>query len=1146
VHVVLYQDPQPPLVLVNRLDEPLLFRLRGAPFYSVLDKGEEAAHDWAVAGWMPVEEVEQQLAKNMRLGHSVQAQTQPLLPRQSSPVVQTGNAGEGHCTNEEGAAGQADEESDKFSDEHTDNERAGPRELELLGLNGTVVSSSIQHIFQEEGGGQEGGSGAKRKLPPMLSIRTPSTRWNTSNKGSGSSIWHAQGAHHTVLQHDTRTRSQSRCRSDSEQSRASGSSINSAREIHVVPALPIHPPVPPQAPHVLKVRVDVSIVGGTSVVVFSKEQEDAAQTAQLDDQTSTAARSALARLSPLSPAAAASRPSLHASSDFDLSVSSVSLSIFEDEAVCTPLKLRRCYGRTIRHWQRDRQDGGTGTDVDGPGAGALGALAGWAANATGWAFGQSDAVEQTTGPGNGGDAGIHAPESASSDDVLITSGVRAAKRRATRIFGWREEGLMRQQALFEQDDNMVSVVSDGDSSSDVEDGTNGDDADEEDDTESDEESDGGNANESRLGMLVELLQLQLSGLQLKFQKKPGQDRADIGEGVVDGEAIKTDDANLMGGVIFSTHASIESAQLEHYLRGHCGDDSMSVLLSFPKQGTKATPGSPRSGGNSDTNDSIGNNGGQKMAKCLKLTCVWVKPPVALQMSASPKTWSAQQQLGVPVDICSGRIVTSHRRAQLLRAGYLHKLSVDIEPAEVQLEDHTAIVLGKNLLPALKRLKVQQQSHKQGAYKRKCGVSYRLAELQQSVTHQQPAVSAMYDMMHMVLVDDAGRGGLSEAAYRALQNTVSPRLYLERIDLGSMSLFVTMRMAKRVSRKQSNNNESLYVSSDRTPVRLSAVTSRQCMLGSKAALVKELAANYAADALLSSPALLGSLDLLGNPTGLLREYAIGMKDLVLLPIQAVREGRGVGGLLRGVRDGSSSLVRHVVGGTLTSVAGFSASVARNLDANRLELNASRQRFAELKGTRRGSEGGAGLDGGGGTVGSGRTSFGVGLGLGILSAVTGPLQGAAQLVSKTSQGIMSTAGLSQRPPPLRQQRRTVHLDRQYDAMMHCALKLFHALPHLHSRLQGGRVQIHALVPGVLLLPDGHQQPTQGHEDAAKDAGADSPAKEIKTVVIVGAQSGLVLLHLAKRQVRLLVHGVPDYTTSPLNQIMLVCADMPEHHQ
>jgi hypothetical protein len=513
------------------------------------------------------------------------------------------------------------------------------------------------------------------------------------------------------------------------------------------------------------------------------------------------------------------------------------------------------------------------------------------------------------------------------DGVSITSGVQAAKRRTIRIFGRQEHGLRKQAS--------VAVVS----GSDVDGGTDSDETDDEDTTESEEESDEGNENGSKLNELVELLQLQLNGLQLQFQKKSRQDRAKTDVATTAEPDMEADEAIPLDGMVFSAHASVESAQLEHYLRDHGGDDSMSVVLSFPKQGTKSTPEPPRCSKNPDIRSgSIGDNCGQKKAKkCLEFNCVWVKPAVALQILASPKPWSAQQQLGVPVDMRSD---IRHRRAPLLRAGYLHKLSVDIEPAEVQLEDHTVVVLGKGLLPALERLKVQQQLHKQEAYELKCGISQSLAELQQQLASvKQPAASTMYDMMHMILVDDTGGGGLSTAAYRSLQSSVSPHLYIERMDLGSMALFVTMRMAKRVSRKQSNNNECLYVSSDRTPVRLSAVTSRRCMLGNQAALAKELAANYAADALLSSPALLGSLDLLGNPTGLLREYAIGMKDLVLLPLQAVREGRGVGGLLRGVRDGSSSLVRHVVGGTLTSVAGFSASVARNLGAVGLELGGS---------------------------------------------------------------------------------------------------------------------------------------------------------------------------------------------------------------
>ena len=47
--------------------------------------------------------------------------------------------------------------------------------------------------------------------------------------------------------------------------------------------------------------------------------------------------------------------------------------------------------------------------------------------------------------------------------------------------------------------------------------------------------------------------------------------------------------------------------------------------------------------------------------------------------------------------------------------------------------------------------------------------------------------------------------------------------------------------------------------------------------------KELAANYIADAIIRSPALLGSLQILGNPTNLLGSVARGLWDFVSMPL-----------------------------------------------------------------------------------------------------------------------------------------------------------------------------------------------------------------------------------------------------------------------
>jgi hypothetical protein len=52
------------------------------------------------------------------------------------------------------------------------------------------------------------------------------------------------------------------------------------------------------------------------------------------------------------------------------------------------------------------------------------------------------------------------------------------------------------------------------------------------------------------------------------------------------------------------------------------------------------------------------------------------------------------------------------------------------------------------------------------------------------------------------------------------------------------------------------------------------------------MLQGLLAHYAAEALLNAPAVLGSLDLLLNPTGLMNSLARGFEDLVSLPLAAL--------------------------------------------------------------------------------------------------------------------------------------------------------------------------------------------------------------------------------------------------------------------
>jgi hypothetical protein len=108
-----------------------------------------------------------------------------------------------------------------------------------------------------------------------------------------------------------------------------------------------------------------------------------------------------------------------------------------------------------------------------------------------------------------------------------------------------------------------------------------------------------------------------------------------------------------------------------------------------------------------------------------------------------------------------------------------------------------------------------------------------------------------------------------------------------------------------------------------PVQLHAVRVRA------APLLRAALLHYAQDVLQRVPAVLGSLDLLGNPTGMLRELSAGVRDVVLLPLDGVRR-LSPSGFAVGFVRGLGSLVQHVAIGSFASINALSLGVARNLD------------------------------------------------------------------------------------------------------------------------------------------------------------------------------------------------------------------------
>lgn len=192
------------------------------------------------------------------------------------------------------------------------------------------------------------------------------------------------------------------------------------------------------------------------------------------------------------------------------------------------------------------------------------------------------------------------------------------------------------------------------------------------------------------------------------------------------------------------------------------------------------------------------------------------------------------------------------------------------------------------------------------------------------------------------------------------------------------------------------------------------------------LLEAIAARYVADSLFRTPAVLGSLELLGNPTVLVNSVATGIYDFFALPATGAKEA-GVLGFMSGLGRGLSSLVMHVSEGTLTSVSDLSSSLMRNvdnlsLDSDYVRYNKMRLRNAPEQvhtGFARGLQGfGEGvIDGAMGLVAhpiaglsdGGLTGAVKGLGIGVMGAISKPLSGAVGLLAQTSQGALGSAGL-----------------------------------------------------------------------------------------------------------------------------------------
>ena len=114
---------------------------------------------------------------------------------------------------------------------------------------------------------------------------------------------------------------------------------------------------------------------------------------------------------------------------------------------------------------------------------------------------------------------------------------------------------------------------------------------------------------------------------------------------------------------------------------------------------------------------------------------------------------------------------------------------------------------------------------------------------------------------------------------------------------------------------------LYIALDHSPLDFSAFERRNVRtLPIK--LGNAVGMHYLSGAIFGGGWVIGSLEILGSPSGLARSVTSGLKDFVSLPVQGLF--RGPWGFILGVTQGSASLVRNITAGTVNSVTKLATS------------------------------------------------------------------------------------------------------------------------------------------------------------------------------------------------------------------------------
>lgn len=249
---------------------------------------------------------------------------------------------------------------------------------------------------------------------------------------------------------------------------------------------------------------------------------------------------------------------------------------------------------------------------------------------------------------------------------------------------------------------------------------------------------------------------------------------------------------------------------------------------------------------------------------------------------------------------------------------------------------------------------------------------------------------------------------------ALTRSLGRPLKIKLFKISSVDVLISLHMSTR-----------LYIALDHSPLSFSDFE-RTNLRTTEMKLGSAMSMHYLSGAIFGAGWMVGSLEILGSPSGLARSVTTGLKDFVSMPVEGLFKGPWE--FMLGVSSGSASLVRNITAGTVNSVTKLATSVARNLDrltlddehVQRTDLVRRYKPLGVAEGFTQGlTEFGITLLGAVGGIArhtlAARTPGQVlsGVGKGLMGVILKPISGAAEFVAYTGNGVLHSVGYNTLP-------------------------------------------------------------------------------------------------------------------------------------